>query len=181
MTWLIFSLATCLVLLGFWASVVASSFVTVFATNMATRCRSVEVEPLVPSGIVSKHNEFETLSPYCGLGHLSGDVGASGHFWPPRLWWFLHWIWPHTLVSLKSNHGFFADPFINHRQMDSLWISCPWICGVLTKYAGQVWCPSCVYNRFLEGIHITLRLRIVTYFTLFWDVCVVSWQSMAGQ
>ena len=80
MTWLILSLATCLVLLGFLASAAASSFVTVFATNMATRCRSVEVEPLVPSGFVGKHNEFETLSPYCGLGHLSGDVGASGHF-----------------------------------------------------------------------------------------------------
>ena len=63
----------------------ASSFVTVFATNMATRCRSVKVEPLVPSGIVDEHNEFETLLSYCGLGYLSGDVGASGHFWPPRL------------------------------------------------------------------------------------------------
>ena len=76
MTWLIFSLATCLVLLGFWASVAASSFVTVFATNMATRRLSVEVEPLVPSGIVGKHDEFETFFFQEGLG--APDVARHG-------------------------------------------------------------------------------------------------------
>ena len=83
MTWLILSLATCLVLLGFLGSVAASSFVTVFATNMATRYRFVEVKLRVLSGIVGKHNEFETLLPYCRLGHLSGLawlLGFSGLF-----------------------------------------------------------------------------------------------------
>ena len=96
MTWLIFSLATCLVLLGFWASVAASSFVTVFATNMATRCRFVAVEPLVPSGIVGKHNEFETLFFQESLGDLDvahhgfhmfsfcGNRGPRGAQMPPR-------------------------------------------------------------------------------------------------
>ena len=61
MTWLILSLATCLVLLGFLASAAASSFVTAFATNMATRYRFVEVKLRVLSGIVGKRYEFETL------------------------------------------------------------------------------------------------------------------------
>ena len=101
MTWLILSLATCLVLLGFLASVAASSFVTVFATNMAARYRFVEVKPLVLSGIVGKHNEFETLFPYCGLGPLSGLAWLlvfSGLF---VYGGFLHRIWPLTIVSLK--------------------------------------------------------------------------------
>ena len=83
MTWLVFSLATCLVVLGFWASVAACSFVTVFATNMATRCRSVEVESLVPSGIVSKHHEFDTFPllrpwpPVCGCWSFWAFLASS--------------------------------------------------------------------------------------------------------